>query len=639
MTSEELTSENGENLNPPKAGTRITLARLLLGAVSFAALTLSASALRPKASGASKRKPLSAYDVQVQGLMAKMTLDEKVGQMTQADASALKDPGDVRKYTLGSVLNGGDSDPEAGNSLQAWTDMVDRFQEEAIQTRLGIPLIYGVDAVHGHNNVLGAVIFPHNIGLGCARDPKLVEKVERVTAEEVRATGINWAFAPCVTVPRDIRWGRTYEGYGESPDLPRLLTGPAVMGFQGSDLSNPLSVAACAKHFVGDGGTTWGSSLNHKEDQGDTRVDEATLRRIHLQGYISVVQAGVATIMPSYSSWNGVKCSASRRLLTEILKDEMGFQGFLISDWAALDELPGDHRAQIATSINAGMDMVMVPNRYREFLADLRELVQEGKVPMSRIDDAVKRILRVKAAMGLLDKSRSPLANRTLWKTFGSPEHRQVARQAVRESLVLLKNGRQTLPLSKQAAWIHVAGKNADDLGNQCGGWTIRWRGESGDVTPGGTTILAAIRKAVGPHTKVTFSKDGTGAGGASVGVVVVGETPYAEGQGDSDDLNLAAEDARAINNVRRVGIPVVVILISGRPMVLGDAALDKADAFVAAWLPGTEGEGVADVLFGDYKPTGKLSFSWPRSMAQIPIHQGDAGYDPLFPYGFGLTY
>jgi len=631
-------SEGGGNLYLLKPGIRrYTPARLLLGAVSLAALALSTSALRPSTS-ASKRKPLSAYDAQVLELMAKMTLDEKVGQMTEADASALKDPGDVGKYHLGSVLNGGDSDPDAGNSLQAWTDMVDRFQREAIKTRLGIPLIYGVDAVHGHNNVLGAVIFPHNIGLGCARDPKLVEKVERVTAEEVRATGINWAFAPCVTVPRDIRWGRTYEGYGEHPELPRLLGGPAVMGFQGDDLSNPLSVAACAKHYAGDGGTTWGSSMNHKVDQGDTRVDEATLRRIHLQGYISAVQAGVATIMPSYSSWNGVKCSASKRLLTDILKDELGFQGFLISDWAALDELPGDHKTQIATSINAGMDMVMEPYRYQLFFADLKELALEGKVPMSRIDDAVKRILRVKAAMGLLNKNRSPLADRTLWKSFGSPEHRQVARQAVRESLVLLKNDRQTLPLSKQASWIHVAGRSADDLGNQCGGWTIRWMGQSGEVTPSGTTILTAIRKAVGRSTKVTFSKDGTGGAGASVGVVVVGETPYAEGRGDTNDLNLAAEDAQAIANVKRAGIPVAVILLSGRPMVLGDA-LEKSDAFLAAWLPGTEGDGVADVLFGDYKPTGKLSFSWPRSMAQVPIHQGDANYDPLFPYGFGLTY
>ena len=614
---------------------RTILAGLLICGVTLAALALAASAARPHPS---KMKPFSAYDPQVQKLMSGMTLDEKVGQMTEADYNAIKDPNDVRKYFLGSVLNGGGSDPKDGNSLQTWTEMADNMQRQAMGTRLGIPLIYGVDAVHGHNNVPGAVIFPHNVGMGCARDQRLVEDEERVTAEEVRATGINWAFAPCVAVPRDIRWGRTYEGWGESPDLPRLLAGPAVLGFQGVDLSHPLSVAACAKHYAGDGGTTWGTGQNHKIDQGDTRVDEAAMRRLFLEGYIAAIQAGVATIMPSYSSWNGQKCSASKRLLTDILKDEMGFQGFLISDWAALDELPGDHKTEIATSINAGMDMVMVPDRYPEFEADLKQLVEEGKVPMSRIDDAVKRILRVKAAMGLLDKNHPPLADRTLWKSFGSAEHRQVARQAVRESLVLLKNDGKTVPLSKQAAWIHVAGKSADDLGNQCGGWTIKWQGESGDVTPGGTTLLAAIRKAVGPNTKVTFSQDGTGARGATVGVVVVGETPYAEGAGDSNDLSLKADDLRAIDNVKGAGIPVVVILFSGRPLVLG-SVVDKADALLAAWLPGTEGEGIADVLFGDYKPTGRLSYSWPRSMAQVGVHPGDPDYDPLFPFGFGLTY
>ena len=614
---------------------RTILAGLLICGVTLAALALAASAVRPHPS---KMKPFSAYDPQVQKLMSGMTLDEKVGQMTEADYNAIKDPNDVRKYFLGSVLNGGGSDPKDGNSLQTWTEMADSMQRQAMGTRLGIPLIYGVDAVHGHNNVPGAVIFPHNVGMGCARDRRLVEDEERVTAEEVRATGINWAFAPCLAVPRDIRWGRTYEGWGESPDLPRLLAGPAVLGFQGVDLSHPLSVAACAKHYAGDGGTTWGTGQNHKIDQGDTRVDEAAMRRLFLEGYIAAIQAGVATIMPSYSSWNGQKCSASKRLLTDILKDEMGFQGFLISDWAALDELPGDHKTEIATSINAGMDMVMVPDRYPEFEADLKQLVAEGKVPMSRIDDAVKRILRVKAAMGLLDKNHSPLADRTLWRSFGSAQHRQVARQAVRESLVLLKNDGKTVPLSKQAAWIHVAGKSADDLGNQCGGWTIKWQGESGDVTPGGTTLLAAIRKAVGPNTKVTFSKDGKGARGATVGVVVVGEAPYAEGAGDSNDLSLKADDVRAIDNVKSAGIPVVVILFSGRPLVLGNV-VDKADALLAAWLPGTEGEGMADVLFGDYKPTGHLSYSWPRSMAQVGVHPGDPDYDPLFPFGFGLTY
>ncbi len=573
-----------------------------------------------------------------------MTLEEKIGQMTQAEQDALKDVNDIQKYFLGSVFSGGGSDPKAGNSLVAWTDMCDGYQEHALKTRLGIPLLYGADAVHGHNNVLGAVLFPHNVGLGCTRSPKLVESAARVTSEEVRATGVNWTFAPCVAVPRDERWGRTYEGFGEAPELARTLGEAAVRGLQRDDLGDPLSVLACAKHYVGDGGTTIGTAGfanregQHLLDQGDTQLSEADLRKIHLQGYISTVKAGVGSIMPSYNSWNGVKVSGSRRLLTGILKQELGFQGFLISDYNALNQISKDFKEAIGISINAGMDMAMVPSDYQHFYNLLLELVKEGKVPMARIDDAVTRILRVKFAMGLMNKNRSPLADRRLHKTFGSAKHRQVARECVRQSLVLLKNEKRTLPLSKKLARIHVGGKSADDIGNQCGGWTIDWQGKSGDVTPGGTTILKAIQNTVSPATKVTFSKDGSDAGGADVGILVIGETPYAEGFGDRDDLALAAEDLTAINNMKQAGIPVVVVLFSGRPMIINDA-LGHCDAFVAAWLPGTEGQGVADVLFGDYKPTGKLSCSWPRSMAQIPINVGDKNYDPLFKYGFGLTF
>ena len=579
---------------------------------------------------ATKPKPLSAYDPEAKALLARMTLDEKIGQMTQPDQSFLKDPADIEKYFLGSVLSGGSSDPKAGNSLKAWTDMYDGYQAHTRNTRLQIPILYGVDAVHGHNNVLDAVIFPHNIGLGCTRNPKLIEQVQRVTAEEIRATGIQWAFGPCVAVPQDIRWGRTYEGFSEDPALVRELSGPAVRGFQGAGLEDPLGVLACAKHYVGDGGTAYGSSRAGL-DQGDTRVDEATLRRIHLPGYIAAIEAGVGTIMPSYSSWNGVKCSASKRLLTEILKDELGFQGFLISDYKAIDQLARNFKEAVGISINAGMDMGMVPENYRAYITDLKELVGEGKVPMSRIDDAVLRILRVKFAMGLMDPKRSQLADRSLWKSFGSPEHRAVARQAVRESLVLLKNEGHALPLSKKAARLHIAGKNADDIGNQCGGWTIDWQGRSGNVTTGGTTILAAIRNTVSKDTKVTFSKDGSGAEGATVGVVVIGEKPYAEGAGDRASLALAAEDIAAVKTMKAAGIPVVVVLVSGRPMILGDV-LDTASAVVAAWLPGSEGQGVADVLFGDYKPTGKLSFTWPKAV-------GKGTADPLFAFGYGLKY
>jgi beta-glucosidase len=606
--------------------TKIRIAGLL--AVAVAGFLLW-SAPRPKR--------LSSFDPQVNALLARMTLDEKIGQMTQPDQMYLKSDDDIARYYLGSLLSGGDSDPKAGNSLEAWTNLVDRYQKRALETRLRIPLLYGVDALHGHNNVLGAVIFPHNIGLGCTRNPALVEKIARITALEVRATGINWAFAPCVTVPRDIRWGRTYEGFAEEPDGVKDLGAAAVRGLQSSDLSNPFAVLACAKHYVGDGGTTFGTGEDHHPlDRGDTRLDEKTLRAIHMQGYITAIRAGVGSIMPSYSSWNGVKCSASRHLLTEVLKNELGFQGFLISDYAAIDGLPGDYKQQIATSINAGMDMVMVPERYQEFIAKLKANVDDGTVPMARIDDAVRRILRVKFAMGMMDKHYSPLADRTLWKSFGSPEHRALARQAVRESLVLLKNEHHVLPLAKSARRIHVAGKNANDLGNQCGGWTITWQGKSGEVTPGGTTILAAIKKAASGH--VTFSADGKGAQGADVGVAVIGEKPYAEMFGDRTDLSLAPEDVAAVENLKAAGIPVVVVVVSGRPLILGPV-LDKADALLAAWLPGTEGEGVADVLFGDYKPAGKLTFSWPRTMAQIGVHRGDAGYNPLYPYGYGLSY
>src|SRR5580700_290227 len=608
--------------------------------IRFAAILGLAGLACLIATSAQEPKKFSSFDLQANALLEKMTLDEKVGQMTQPDQSFLKSDEDIAKYFLGSVLSGGDSDPKEGNSLEAWTNMVDRYQKRALETRLSIPLLYGVDAVHGHSNVLGAVIFPHNIGLGCTRNPALIEKIARITAVEVRATGINWGFAPCVTVPRDIRWGRTYEGYADEPDGVKELGAAAVRGFQGDNLADPLSILACAKHYVGDGGTTYGSSTiaAHLLDQGDTRLDEKTLREIHMQGYITAVRAGVGSIMPSYNSWNGLKCSGSKRLMTEILKDELGFEGFLISDYGAIDALPGDYKHKIAMSINAGMDMVMVPQRYEEFIAKLKEAAQDGTVPMARIDEAVRRILRVKIAMGLMDKNHSNLADRTLWKQFGSPEHRAVARDAVRQSLVLLKNEHGALPLAKTAKRIHVGGKSANDIGNQCGGWTIFWQGHSGDVTPGGTTILAAIKKAASQQTQVTFAADGKGAEGADVGVVVIGEKPYAETNGDRRDLSLEPEDVAAVENMKAAGIPVVVVLFSGRPMIV-DKAIGKADALVAAWLPGTEGDGVADVLFGDYKPTGKLSFSWPRSMAQVGLHEGDANYDPLYPYGYGLSY
>ena len=618
-------------------------ARRLSVAIAAFFLVATAIALTQTASVPAQAR-LKAFDAQIAPIVASMSLDEKVGQMTQPDHEFIKNPADVATLFVGSVLSGGGSDPRT-NSVEDWTAMYETYQSQALKTRLKIPLLYGVDAVHGHNNVVGAVVFPHNVGLGATRDATLVEEIARLTAKEVRTTGINWAFAPCVAVPRDDRWGRAYEGFGEDPALAAELGEAAVRGLQGPDLKSPLSVLACAKHFVADGGTIYGSGMpntnqeggRYPNDQGDVRLSDADLRKIHLPGYITAIKAGVGTIMPSYSSINGEKMSGNKKWLTDVLKSELGFEGFLISDYNALDQLPGDRAAQIERSINAGMDMVMVPSAYREFIETLKMLVKANRVPMSRIDDAVSRILRVKAAMGLLEPTFSPNADRSLLDSFGSASHRAVAREAVRKSLVLLKNERNALPIAATAKRIHVAGRSADDIGNQCGGWTIQWQGESGPVTQG-TTVLGAIRQHVKVSSKVTYSVDGTGAKGADVAVVVVGETPYAEMNGDRRDLSLAKEDAQAIANAKKAGVPVVVVLFSGRPMLITDA-LANADAFIAAWLPGTEGSGIADVLFGDYKPGGKLPVSWPKSASQIPINIGDASYDPLFPYGFGLSY
>ena len=603
---------------------------------------------------------MTSRDSEVKALVAKMTLAEKAGQMTQPDWGAIKDISDLRDLFLGSMLCGGSSDPETGNSLEDWTAVYQTSQKQALGTRLGIPLLFGVDAVHGHNNVLGAVVFPHNIGLGCTRDPGLIERISRVTARETRASGIQWTFAPCVAVPRDIRWGRTYEGFSEDPEVVAMLGQAAVRGLQGERLGGPESVLACVKHLVGDGGTSFGSTAAEGLlDQGDARVDEATLRAIHLAGYPAAIDAGAGTVMPSYNSWNGVKCTGNKRLLTDILKGELGFEGFVISDYNAIDQLvapaaeaatpvsnnasgqvtASDYKACIEIAINAGVDMVMVTDKYRDFIRLLQDLVHEGKIPMSRVDDAVTRTLRVKFAMGLMDGQFTEAADPRLVADFGTEAHREVAREAVRRSLVLLKNEGDVLPLSRDARRIHVTGRGADDLGMQCGGWTIDWQGKRGPVTTGGTTILEAIRRAAGKETQVTHSSDGSGAAGADVVVVVVGEEPYAEMSGDRRELSLSKEDAAAISTANSSGADVVVVVLSGRPLVLGESE-SQADAVVAAWLPGTEGTGVADVLFGDYAPSGKLSFTWPRSMEQVPVgHRKDASRDPMFPVGFGLSF
>ncbi len=603
---------------------------------------------------------LTAHDAEIKILVGKMTLAEKAGQMTQPDVKVLKDHSEIASYFLGSVLSGGSSDPKTGNGLTDWAGLYESCQRQTSATRLGIPLLYGIDAVHGHNNVAGAVIFPHNIGLGCTRDPVLVENAARITARELRATGLQWTFAPCVAVPRDIRWGRTYEGYSEDPALVAELSEAAVRGLQGDKLSGNASALACAKHFIGDGGTAFKSSTGKGLlDQGDARIDEKTLRSFHLAGFTAAIDAGAGTIMPSYSSWNGEKCSGSKYLLTDLLKKELGFEGFLISDYNAINQLvptvrestslasnnasgqveSTDYKKCIEISVNAGMDMMMVTNRYKDFIRLLQELAHEGRVPMSRVDDAVTRILRVKFAMGMMKKDANLGADAGLQAEFGSEAHRATAREAVRKSVVLLKNEGKLLPFSRGLKRIHVTGSGADDLGMQCGGWTIDWQGRRGEVTPGGTTILKALRSAVGTGTLITDSRNGKDATGADAALVVVGESPYAEMKGDKDDLSLSSEDIAAISDAKAAGVPVAVVVLSGRPLVLGQIA-KQADAIVAAWLPGTEGQGVTDILTGQTSPTGKLSFTWPESMAQVPTGHGkESAEKPLFPFGFGLSY
>ncbi len=582
-------------------------------------------------------------------LLTRMTLKEKIGQMTQVEKNSLT-PDVVKRFFLGSVLSGGGGYP-ADNSPAGWAQMVSDFQTAALQTRLGIPLLYGVDAVHGHNNMYGAVIFPHNIGLGATRDPDLVYRLGRATAEEMAATGVYWNFAPTVAVPQDVRWGRTYEGYGQDSQLVAQLSSAYIKGLQGDRLSDPLAVLATPKHYLGDGGTTWGSSrmrspippdytfegannlFEFKIDQGDTCLEEVTLRAVHLVPYIAAIQAGAQVVMASFSSWRGAKLHAHRYLLTDVLKGELGFEGFIVSDWGGIDQVADDYYQAVVTAINAGIDMSMVPQDYERFITSLIRAVENGDVSLERIDDAVGRILSVKHKAGLFERPQPDPRHLSL---VGSAEHRELAREAVSRSLVLLKNEAQTLPLSKSTPTILVGGQAADDIGLQCGGWTIEWLGKPGNITPG-TTILSSILATVSPNTRVIYNPgeqfrelaDQV----AEVGIAVLAEMPYAEGFGDRADLTLPEADIQLIERVRSRCRKLVVVLLSGRPMIL-TSQLALMDALVAAWLPGTEGQGVADALFGDQAFTGKLPYDWPHSMEQIP---SQAGVQPLFPFGYGL--
>ncbi|MCG7525545.1 glycoside hydrolase family 3 C-terminal domain-containing protein, partial [Streptomyces sp. OfavH-34-F] len=595
------------------------------------------------AHGLPYQNPKLPVKKRVADLLARMSPAEKAGQMTQAERNALASQGDIATYDLGSLLSGGGSVPSP-NTPEAWAKMIDGYQLRAQATRFQIPLIYGVDAVHGHNNLVGATIMPHNVGLGATRDPKLARKTGAVTASEVRATGVPWDFAPCLCVSRDERWGRSYEAYGEDPALVESLE-TVIQGMQGAadgrDLDRNDKVLATAKHYVGDGGTEYGSSTtgSYTTDQGVTKVTRQELEAVHLAPFADAVKRGVGTVMPSYSSLDiigddrgPVKMHGDAEMINGVLKDRMGFEGFVISDYKAIDQLPGDYASDVRTSVNAGLDMIMVPTEYKDFTKTLQDEVAAGRIPQSRIDDAVARILTQKFKLGLFEQPYADTAN---LEKIGSAEHRAVAREAAAKSQVLLKNDGGVLPL-KSTQKVYVAGSNADDIGNQAGGWTISWQGSSGAITPG-TTILSAMKK---DAASVTYSKDASAdTAGHDVGVVVVGETPYAEGVGDvgnGHDLKLSDADRAAIDKVC-AAMKCAVLIVSGRPQLIGDQ-LDGIDALVASWLPGSEGDGVADVLFGKRPFTGQLPVSWPRSEAQLPINVGDTAYDPLFPYGWGLT-
>ena len=582
----------------------------------------------------------STIDGEVKKLVLSMTLEEKIGQMTQVDYRYLADKADIGKYFLGSILSGGGSTPPT-NQPSSWVDLYNSFQGEALKTRLKIPLIYGIDAVHGHNNVLGATMFPHNIGLGCTNDKALVQEIAAATAAEVKATGLDWTFAPCVAVAQDERWGRTYESYSEDSKIVTELGVASTIGYQGRTLDKN-SVLACAKHFVGDGNTVFGTGTNwYKIDRGDVVLDEEELRSKYIKPFQESIKMGVGSIMVSYNSWKGEKLHGHKYLINDVLKKELKFGGIVVSDWAGINELDKDYKTCIIQSINAGIDMNMVPgslnsddNSYDDFIRLAIESVKEGSIPMERIDDAVSRILKIKKKLGLFDK---PIKAPKNIDVVGSKKHRDLARKSVRKSLVLLKNEGDILPLNKNSGKITLVGEHADNIGYQSGGWTIHWQGGSGDITPG-TTILDAFKSAVDDSNSIHYSKYGDNLLNPDVVVVVVGEKPYSEGVGDRESLHFSDEDIKLLKKVKNSNLPHVVVLISGRPMIINES-LTESDAFVAAWLPGSEGKGISDVIFGDYNFTGKLSMTWPKSMNQIPINYGDSNYDPLFQFGFGLSY
>jgi len=597
--------------------------------------------------------PDPELEARVDALIERMTVREKVGQVIQAEIRSVT-PRDVRRYDLGSVLNGGGSFPGENKhaSPQDWLALADAFHEASTDTSdggVGIPVMWGVDAVHGHNNVIGATIFPHNIGLGAARNPDLIRRIGEVTAREVLATGLDWNFGPTVAVARDDRWGRTYESYSEDPEIVALYARALVEGLQGAvgspDFLGEERVIATAKHFLGDGGTFEG------RDQGDTRASEEELRDIHGAPYVAALDAGAQAVMASFSSWHGQKLHGHAGLLTEVLKGRMAFDGLVVGDWNGHGQLPNCTNESCADTLRAGLDLFMVPEDWRALHRNTLRQVRSGAISEARLDDAVRRVLRVKARAGLLDSGRP--SERVLGGRFellGAPEHRDVARQAVRESLVLLKNDDGLLPLSPTSL-VLVAGPAADDIGRQSGGWTLTWQGteNTNDDFPGATSIWTGIQRTVEAAGGEAVLCQGCAYSGGlpDAAIYVTGETPYAEGQGDVTSLEYSPgdkSDVELMGRLRAANIPVVTIFLSGRPLWM-NPEINASDAFVAAWLPGSEGAGVADVIFSaadggvahDFR--GKLSFSWPRSLDQTVLNVGDPDYDPLFPYGYGLTY
>jgi beta-glucosidase len=622
--------------------------------------------------GMTYENPRLPVQQRVADLLGRMTLAEKVGQMTQAErAEVANDASPVTNLGLGSILSGGGSVPTP-NTPEGWADMVDGFQRAALASRLHIPLIYGVDSVHGHGNLYGATVFPHNIGLGATRDPDLVRDVEHITASETRSSGPQWAFAPCICAARDDRWGRTYESFSEDPSLVIELE-TAIDGFQGDgrgDLADRDRVLATAKHYAGDGDTVYGTgSGDYKIDQGIAVTNRQDFWDTSLRQYVPAIQDhNAGSVMPSYSSvdWtedgvgNPINMHGNKELITDVLKRSMHFDGFVISDYNGIDHINGaDFAANVRQGVNAGIDMFMQPQNYAKFISTLIAEVNANRVPMSRIDDAVSRILTKKFELGLFEH---PFTDRTDIDEIGSPEHRAVARRAVAESQVLLKNDDRALPLKgwgwgkgkSKSADIYVAGSNSDNIGNQAGGWTLTWQGGSTNQIPG-TTILQGIKDAAKGRNVISSPDASAPIPEGATGIVVVGETPYAEGFGDvggpqwafdpgdnnvkrePKTMMLNAGDKAAVDKVCAAAAKCVVLVVSGRPLIIDPAQLGEIDALVASWLPGSEGEGVADVLFGRKPFTGELPMTWPKTIDQEPINVGDANYDPLYPFGYGL--